>query len=146
MPSYEELQQEAQGRQQELEAGDRPWIRIGAAVCGEAAGSLAVADALRAELEHRGVEANVSLVGCLGLCFAEPLVDIQKPGKPRIFYKNISPAQVSELVESCLVGDDPRPDLALGYTGTGPCRAFRPWKTCRCGAGKCAWPFATAAT
>ena len=120
MAGYAEIQQEAQRRYQELEAGDKPWIRIGTAVCGEAAGAMEVVEAFRSELESRGIAANVSDVGCLGLCFAEPLVDIQKPGRPRIFYKNISPGQVSSLVESYLVGDDPRPDLALGYLGDGP--------------------------
>ena len=119
MAGYEEIQQEAQRRYQELEAGDKPWIRIGTAVCGEAAGAMEVVEAFRSELESRGIAANISPVGCLGLCFAEPLVDIQKPGKPRIFYKNIAPEQVSALIESYLVGDDPRPDLALGYTGDG---------------------------
>ena len=107
MAGYEEIQQEAQRRYQELEAGDKPWIRIGTAVCGEAAGAMEVVEAFRSELESRGIAANISPVGCLGLCFAEPLVDIQKPGKPRIFYKNISPGQVSSLVESYLVGRRP---------------------------------------
>ena len=117
MPSFEELLQEAQRRLQELEAGDRPWIRIGTAVCGEAAGASSVVEAFRAELERRGIAANVSPVGCLGLCYAEPLVDIKKPGKPRIFYRNVTPELVPALVDSYLAGDDPRPDLALGSLG-----------------------------
>ncbi|MFH1560219.1 MAG: NADH-ubiquinone oxidoreductase-F iron-sulfur binding region domain-containing protein [Chloroflexota bacterium] len=117
MASFEDLLQEAQRRFQELEAGDKPWIRIGTAVCGEAAGALPVVEAFRTELERRGIAANVSAVGCLGLCYAEPLVDILKPGKPRVFYKNLTPEQVPALVESYLTGDDPRPDLALAYLG-----------------------------
>jgi NADH-quinone oxidoreductase subunit F len=117
MPSFEELFKEATRRFQELEAGEKPWVRIGTAVCGEAAGASSVVEAFRAELEKRGIAANVSAVGCLGLCYAEPLVDIVKPGKPRIFYKNITPEQVPGLVESYLVGDDPRPDLALACWG-----------------------------
>jgi NADH:ubiquinone oxidoreductase subunit F (NADH-binding)/(2Fe-2S) ferredoxin len=119
MASFQELQQESQRRFQELEAGDKPWIRVGTAVCGEAAGAFQVIDALRAELDKRGIAANVSAVGCLGLCYAETLVDILKPGKPRIFYKNVTPEMVPGLVESYLAGDDPRPDLALAYLGEG---------------------------
>ena len=117
MPNFEELLQEANRRFQDLEAGERPWIRIGTAVCGEAAGAPSVVQAFRAELERRGIAANVSAVGCLGLCYAEPLVDIVKPGEPRVFYKNVTPEQVPGLVESYLAGDDPRPDLALGSLG-----------------------------
>ena len=124
MAGYEDIQQEAQRRQQELES--RPWIRVGTAVCGEAAGAMDVAAAFRSELERRGIDATVSEVGCLGLCFAEPLVDVQKPGQPRIFYKNISAEQVPALVESYLAGDDPRPDLALGLTGEGSVNGIAP--------------------
>ncbi|MBI4282745.1 MAG: SLBB domain-containing protein [Chloroflexi bacterium] len=120
MASYQELQQEANRRFQELVAGGKPWIRIGTAVCGEAAGALSVVEAFRVELQRRGTAANVTAVGCLGLCYAEPLVDILKPGKPRIFYKNVTPEMVPGLVDSCLAGDDPRPDLALAYLGDGP--------------------------
>ena len=119
MANFEELLQEAHRRFQELEAGDKPWIRVGTAVCGEAAGAMQVVEALKAELDKRGIDANVSAVGCLGLCYAEPLVDILKPGKPRVFYKNVTPEMVPGLVESYLVGDDPRPDLALAYSGDG---------------------------
>ncbi|MDA0988144.1 MAG: NADH-quinone oxidoreductase subunit F [Chloroflexi bacterium] len=119
MPDFEELSQESQRRFQELEAGDKPWIRVGTAVCGEAAGAFQVIEALNAELDKRGIAANVSAVGCLGLCYAETLVDILKPGKPRIFYKNVTPEMVPGLVESYLVGDDPRQDLALASFGDG---------------------------
>ena len=117
MPTYEELLQEAQVRLLELEGGGKPWIRVGAAVCGEAAGASETLEAIRAELESRGIDANVSIVGCLGLCYAEPLVDVQKPGGSRVFYRNVTPDKAAELVASCVAGDDLRPDMALAYTG-----------------------------
>jgi len=117
MASLEELSQDANRRMQEMEAGDKPWVRVGTAVCGEAAGAFSVVDAFSAELERRGIAATVSAVGCLGLCYAEPLVDIVKPGKARVFYRNVTPDLVPGLVESYLAGDDPRPDLALGTLG-----------------------------
>ena len=86
MPSsFLEVGIEAGKRWQELTAGERPWIRIGTALCGEAAGAFEVADAVESELEKQGVSAEVSRVGCLGLCFAEPLLDVQLPGGHRIF-------------------------------------------------------------
>ena len=117
MPTFEELLQEAQARLRELEGGEKPWIRVGAAVCGEAAGASETLAAIRAELESRGIDANVSIVGCLGLCYAEPLVDVQKPGGSRVFYRNVTPDKAAELVASCVAGDDLRPDMALAYTG-----------------------------
>ena len=117
MPNYEELHQEAQTRLLELEGGGKPWIRVGSAICCEAAGADETLKAIHAELETRKIDANVNIVGCLGLCYAAPLVDLQKPGGSRVFYGNVTPDMAAELVESCVAGDDLRPDWALAYTG-----------------------------
>jgi NADH:ubiquinone oxidoreductase subunit F (NADH-binding)/(2Fe-2S) ferredoxin len=59
-------------------------------------------------------------VGCLGLCFAEPLVDVQIPGGPRVFYGNVTPDMVDEIVATHLGEGAPAAHLALGYLGDTP--------------------------
>jgi len=116
MPSsFLETGLEAGKRWQELNAGERPWIRIGTALCGEAAGAFEIADAVEAALENQGVAATVSRVGCLGLCFAEPLLDVQLPGGHRIFYANVDTESVSEIISAHVVGGVPVTAKALGY-------------------------------
>ena len=88
-------------------------------MCGHAAGAFDVVDALKAELAGRKVEANLHEVGCLGLCFAEPLVDILKPGRPRLFFKNVTPADVPDLLHNYLEEDRVPEDKVLGYLGEG---------------------------
>ena len=117
--SYQNISSEAQRRWQELAAGDRPWIRIGSAMCGKAAGCDEVTAAVESALERHGVAANVSQVGCLGLCYAEPLLDVQIQGGPRIFYGNVSPESVDRIVASHVAGGTPDAGLALGYLGDG---------------------------
>ena len=114
-PSFLEVDIEANRRWLELTNGDRPWIRVGTALCGEAAGASAVVAALEAELDRQGVAATVSRVGCLGLCFAEPLLDIQLPGGHRIFYGNVDPENVAEIVSSHVSGGIPVTPQVLGY-------------------------------
>jgi NADH-quinone oxidoreductase subunit F len=58
-------------------------------------------------------------VGCIGLCYAEPLVEIKKPGMPSVFYGNVTPELASEIVRDYVVGGNPRSDLALGTRGEG---------------------------
>jgi len=53
-------------------------------------------------------------VGCLGICFAEPLVYIVKNGNPTICYKNLKQEDVSRLVYNYFIEDDPCLDLAIG--------------------------------
>ena len=113
--SFLEIGLEAAKRWQELTAGERPWIRIGTALCGEAAGAFEVADAVEAALESQGVSATVSRVGCLGLCFAEPILDVQLPGGHRIFYGNVDSASVSEIISTHVAGGTQITAKALGY-------------------------------
>ena len=129
MSAYTELKDKADQRWQELVSGDRPWIRVGTAMCGHAAGALGVVNALKSELESRDIEATVSEVGCLGLCSAEPLVDFLKPGGPRVFFKNISPSDVSALIEEFLVSGSVPQDNALGYLGDGPVQGLQDLST-----------------
>ena len=59
--------------------------------------------AIQDELARRGIEASVEGVGCIGLCFKEPLVDIQQPGQPRVTYGNIGPDKVLRIIEEHVV-------------------------------------------
>ena len=111
--SFEQLEAEALRRQEE--EAQRPWLRVGTALCGLAAGGGAVVAALRGALDARGVDARLSEVGCFGLCYAEPLLDVQLPGGPRIFYGNFDPEKAEEVVASHVIGGRPVEELALGY-------------------------------
>ncbi|MEE9399291.1 MAG: NADH-quinone oxidoreductase subunit NuoF, partial [Dehalococcoidales bacterium] len=70
-------------------------------------------------LAKHNLEASITRVGCIGLCYTEPLVDIAKPNRPRICYGNVTPEIVTQLIEDYIVKDNPRPDLALGTIGDG---------------------------
>ena len=114
MPAnFEQLEAEALRRQDA--DGVRPWLRIGTALCGQAAGADAVVAAVKEALEKQGVDARVSEVGCIGLCYAEPLLDVQLPGGPRIFYGNFDPERAGDVVESHVAGGVVVEDLALGF-------------------------------
>ena len=76
-------------------------------------------DAINSELAKHKIDATIMQVGCIGLCYAEPLVDIIKPGRPRISYGNVTPETAPQLIEDYLVKDNPHPDLALGTIGDG---------------------------
>jgi NADH:ubiquinone oxidoreductase subunit F (NADH-binding)/(2Fe-2S) ferredoxin/ferredoxin len=78
-----------------------------------------VLEAIKATLAQHKLEATITQVGCIGLCYAEPLVDIVKPGRPRISYGNVTPEIIPQLIEDYLIHDNPRADLALGTLGDG---------------------------
>lgn len=114
--TFEEIRKRAVGQWEALKNGVH--ILVGTATCGRAAGALDVVDVFKNEFERRSIDAPIIQVGCIGLCYAEPLVIISKPESLRIVYHNITPDLVSRLVEGYIVGDDPCLELALGTLET----------------------------
>ncbi len=89
-------------------------ILVSAATCGRAAGAMEVVEALNKELTRQGLEVPIIQVGCMELCYADPLVIISKPDSLSIAYPNVTPEIVPRLVAGYVAGDDPCLELALG--------------------------------
>lgn len=111
---YQQLRQEAERHFKERWSGRIPKIFIGSATCGISVGALEVSQAFEEALKRQGLQAEMVKVGCLGICFAEPLVYILKEGNPTICYRNLKPEDAHRIVSSYLIEDDPCFDLALG--------------------------------
>lgn len=117
--NFEEIQKKSEAEWEALEKGDKPHIIIGTATCGRAAGAMAVLETIESELARLSIEANITQVGCIGICYAEPLVEITKPNRPCICYGNVTPQTIPQLIEGYIINDNPLPDLALGTMGDG---------------------------
>lgn len=114
---FNEIKQRADEEWRQLQESSKPTLFIGAATCGRSAGALEVKKVFEEELNNKGIDVNFVEVGCLGPCWAEPLISIQKPGGPNIFYRNVTPKIATNLVENFIAGDDPMPKHALGLVG-----------------------------
>src|SRR4030043_1581817 len=112
--TYSQIRQEARQYYREKLNGGTPKIFIGCATCGISVGAVEVAEAFEKELIKHHLQGEVIKVGCLGICFAEPLVYIKKEGNPTICYKNLVPEDASRIVYTYLIEDDPCFDLAIG--------------------------------
>jgi len=115
--SFDEVRNRAVAEWEALRHSEKPRILVGTATCGQAAGAQAVLETIDKELSRLGIEAIVTQVGCIGLCYAEPIVDIIKPNRPRICYGSVTPEFIPRLIADYIVNDNPRPDLALGTIG-----------------------------
>jgi len=115
---FEELKRTAESEWNVLHKGENPVIRVGAATCGRSAGANNVMSAIKEKLTQLKLNDAVCIeVGCLGLCYLEPMIDIHKPGRPRVCYGPVSPETSAQLIEDYLVNDNPRPDMAIGTFG-----------------------------
>ncbi|MFP5214096.1 MAG: NADH-quinone oxidoreductase subunit F, partial [Acidobacteriota bacterium] len=76
---------------------------------------------LRSELEKHSLAGDTELreVGCLGLCYAEVLVEIKGRDGRRVLYQGVEPKMVPELVESHLVKGEPVVKRALAVVEGG---------------------------
>jgi NADH-quinone oxidoreductase subunit F len=92
---------------------DRPVIMVGAATCGRATGALDVLQAFKDEVKKHKLDCPVIEVGCMGHCYAEPLVIISKPGYPPICYGYVNPVIAERLVKEFVLGDNPCPEFVI---------------------------------
>jgi len=114
---FDEVRKQALSEWETLQHSTQPHFFIGTATCGRAAGAEAVLHAVEEEIARRSIPAAVTQVGCIGLCYAEPLVDIMSPNRPRICYGNVTPEIIPQLVEDHIINDNPSLDIALGTLG-----------------------------
>jgi NADH-quinone oxidoreductase subunit F len=112
--AYALLKQAADAHHRFLFREDKPVIAVGTATCGRAAGALDVLAALRDEVKTRHLNCPVIEVGCMGHCYAEPLVTVAKPGRPPICYARVNPVIARRLVTEYVLGDDPCLEFVLG--------------------------------
>ncbi len=112
--TFQEIKSRALTHWQEQWNSNQPVILVGAATCGRAAAALEVLQTLRDEVKKRNLDCPVIEVGCMGHCYAEPLVTIRKPGYPPICYAHVNPVIAEKLVRDFILGDDPCLEFVLG--------------------------------
>lgn len=75
------------------------WIRVGYSTCGVAAGAKEVLEALLEEAKARNLTIEIKKCGCLGLCSAEPLVEVNVEGAPRVFYGKVNKDVAHKIID-----------------------------------------------
>ena len=88
---------------------------VGAGGCGLARGADAVLGALRREVAARRHPAVVVAGGCNGMCYAQVLVEVQRPGELRLTYGGVTPESAATLLGR--TAEEPRPVVAWSDEG-----------------------------
>lgn len=97
--------QTAQKVWDDFENPEKNLVLVGAATCGRAAGALDVIDEFKRELSAAGLgDVEVVETACIGLCYAEPLVEVRAAGVPPILYSNVHAKDVSKIVSDHIKG------------------------------------------
>ncbi|MDV3103832.1 NADH-quinone oxidoreductase subunit L [Thermococcus waiotapuensis] len=81
-------------------------IAVGMNSCGIAAGARETYEALKSELEKRNLDIKLKIVGCVGMCYREPLVDVITDDGI-ITYGHVDPEKVPRIVEEHVINGKP---------------------------------------
>ncbi|MHC4917814.1 MAG: NADH-ubiquinone oxidoreductase-F iron-sulfur binding region domain-containing protein, partial [Planctomycetota bacterium] len=113
---FEEIRERAARAWAGFENPKAPLVLVGAGTCGRAAGADELLAAVESWKKASAPDAAVHEVGCLGICYAEPMVELAGPGGPRVLYGDLTAEKLAELLEDFFGRGEPRADLALATT------------------------------
>ena len=89
-------------------------VIVGMGTCGIAAGARTIMSAVLEEIAKRNLQGiTVRQTGCIGMCQKEPLMDIVRPGEPRVTYGNLKPEDVPRIISEHLVNGREVEDLVI---------------------------------
>jgi NADP-reducing hydrogenase subunit HndB len=74
-------------------------IRVAMATCGIASGAKIVMDYLVNELDKRNIPAVVTQTGCMGYCYAEPTIEVTRPGQQPIVFGYVDSKKADMIIE-----------------------------------------------
>ena len=118
MADFSQLKLNAEKEWEGLVKSSKPWVRIGSSMCGQAAGAFGVSLAISTQASARNLNINIDQVGCIGLCYLEPIVDVLRPGFSRVFFGNVSDGSIDSIVRYIETGElDHEKGNIIGYLG-----------------------------
>jgi NADP-reducing hydrogenase subunit HndB len=74
-------------------------IRVHSGTSGLASGANTILEFITSELEKRNIEADVVRTGDLGYSFAEPTIEVTRPGEEPVVFGNVDKLRADEIIE-----------------------------------------------
>lgn len=102
----EQLQSSLQLREMGDNVDNMIQVKVAMATCGIASGAKQVMETIINECNDRKLPVVVTQTGCMGYCYAEPTVEVKKPGQDPVVFGYITPAKATELVDKYLAGNE----------------------------------------
>lgn len=85
------------------EKGEHPegrmQIKVAMATCGIASGAKTVMEFFIEELDKRSIDAVVTQTGCMGYCYAEPTIEVKRPGQEPVVFGFVDTKRADEIIE-----------------------------------------------
>jgi NADP-reducing hydrogenase subunit HndB len=81
-------------------------VRVAMATCGIASGAREVMEVFIEEFTKRNIDAVVTQTGCMGYCYAEPTVEITKPGTEPITFGYVDVKKASKIIDKYVLNNE----------------------------------------
>lgn len=79
-------------------------VRVAMATCGIAAGAREIMNYFSEEVRTRGLnQVMITQSGCMGYCYAEPTVEITRPGEEPVVYGNVTKERAQLILEKYIL-------------------------------------------
>jgi NADH-quinone oxidoreductase subunit F len=104
MAAYQEVRRAADETWAPFEYPRRPLIRVGVTTCSGVVGAEETLEAVRRGVQERKLEADVMLTGCIGACYAEPIVEVLLPEHPSVLYQHLTADKVPAVLDALAAG------------------------------------------
>ena len=86
-------------------------IRVAMATCGIAAGARSVMNAIIDKVERDHIPAVVTQGGCMGYCYAEPTIEVTKPGQDPVVFGYVTVDKAIDIVDKYITNGELLDDI-----------------------------------
>jgi len=94
-----EMKDKVKLRESSEDLGGSVVIKVGMATSGIASGAREIFSFLETELEKRNINSVVIQAGDMGYCFAEPTIEVKRPGEDPILFGYVDKQKADEIIE-----------------------------------------------
>ncbi|HOY68303.1 MAG TPA: NADH-quinone oxidoreductase subunit NuoF [Candidatus Ozemobacteraceae bacterium] len=95
-------------------------VYVGLGTCGLASGGQRVWNRLEERKSKGEIDVVLKKTGCIGYCQQEVMVDVKKPGKPRVSFANVDVARIDKIIDSYIKGDTLPTEFVTGVSESYP--------------------------
>ena len=78
------------------------YVKVGISTCGVAAGAQDTFNVFVEETKRLGIKIDITKCGCIGMCYAEPLVEVSAGGLPTVTYGKVDKNIAQEIIQEHL--------------------------------------------
>jgi NADP-reducing hydrogenase subunit HndB len=93
-------------REKSNDPDTRIQVKVAMATCGIASGAKEVMEVFIEEFAKRNIDAVVTQTGCMGYCYAEPTVEITKPGYEPITFGYVDVKKASRIIDKYVLNNE----------------------------------------